>query len=107
MRVTPPIRTSKTITGPDDLKIEWTVAPEFEFETEVDALRTLDLLSEELDLAREQVRQVMRYMSPAVIAARAVTEGGDPVTKQAIIGHSGLARQTVYDILGAPGPGVP
>lgn len=88
-----------TITG-TDFEVDWTKEPDFSFPDEVTALTALGNLSEDLNAAREQVRHVMRYMTAAVKAARAVTEDGEPVTKQAIIGHSGLARQTVYDILG-------
>ena len=85
---------------PTVVDIDWTADPEFTFDTEVDALMTLQDLSEELASAREQVRQVMRYMTAAVKAAGEVAEeNGAPVKAQAIIGHSGLARQTVYDIL--------
>jgi hypothetical protein len=87
-----------TITGPD-FEVDWTKEPEFDFETEVDALQALEMLGDELRSAREQARQVMRYMAAAVKGAGAMDEGQRP-TRQAIIGHSGLARQTVYDLLG-------
>lgn len=87
-----------TITGPD-FEVDWTLDPEFDFTCEVDALETVELLGEQLRLAREQVRQVMRYMTAAVKGAAAMDEAERP-TPQAIINHSRLARQTVYDILG-------
>lgn len=84
---------------PTTYEFNWNEDPDFRFTTEVDALMTLQDLAQDLESAREQVRQVMRYMTAAVLAARAVEEDGSPVSKQAIIGHSGLSRQTVYDIL--------
>lgn|SRR4051812_10284030 len=93
------------ITGPDTLDVDWTKEPVFEFVSEIDALETLALLGDDLKAAREQARQIMRYMSAAVIAARTVEEGGKKTTPQAIINHSGLARQTVYDMLGEPSTG--
>ena len=86
-----------TITGPD-FEVDWTKEPEFDFAWEVDALQALTWLGEDLRLAREQVRHVMRYMAAAVEGAGAMDEGERP-TRQAIINHSGMARQTVYDIL--------
>ncbi len=88
------------ITGPDDIDIDWTKEPVFNFDNEIDALETLSVLGDDLRAAREQVRQIMRYMDGAVRAARAVTEDGEKVRPQAIINHSGLARQTVYNMLG-------
>lgn len=87
---------------PTVVNIDWTAEPSFAFATEVDALMTLQDLAEELASAREQERQVMRYMLAAVKAAGEVREDGDdsPIKPQAIINHSGLARQTVYDALG-------
>jgi len=87
-----------TITGPD-FEVDWTKDPEFDFATETDALQTLTWLGENLRLAREQVRQTMRYMTAAVQGAKAMDEAERP-TAQAIINHSRVARQTVYDILG-------
>jgi hypothetical protein len=87
-----------TITGPD-FEVDWTKEPEFDFAYEVDALETMETLYNQLQAAREQVRQIMRYMTAAVKGARAMDEGERP-TPQAIINYSGLARQTVYDILG-------
>ncbi|MEU1883436.1 hypothetical protein ABZ470_39535 [Streptosporangium sp. NPDC020072] len=98
----------RLITGPNELyspatpdSINWRESPEFRFLTEVDALQTLEMLGEDLRSAREQARQVMRYIEAAVIGAR--TESGTvqdgPVSAQAIIGATGLARQTVYKIL--------
>lgn len=88
-----------------EVEIDWTNRnPRFDFATEVQALRTLQQLAHELEAARTQERHVMRYMAAAVRAARAVREGGQPTSKEAIIGHSGLARKTVYRILGEVGP---
>ena len=89
-----------TFTGPIDIEtdLDWTKEPVFEFETEVDALETLQFLGEDLKAAREQVRQIMRYMHAAVNAAHHNGEG--KTQPQAIINHSGLARQTVYTMLG-------
>jgi hypothetical protein len=86
---------------PTTYEIRWNEDPAFRFDTEVDALMTLQDLGQHLKAAREQVRQVMRYMTAAVQAARTVEEDGDLVSKEAIIGHSGLSRRTVYAILGA------
>jgi hypothetical protein len=83
----------------DDVLVNWTLDPEFIFETEIDALTALQQLGEELRSAREHLEHCMRYMRKAVRAARAVEEDGHKVSKQAIIGSSGLARQTVYDML--------
>ncbi len=90
----------KTFTGPIDIETEldWTKEPVFEFATEIDALQTLTQLGDDLRSAREQVRQIMRYTGAAVRAARHTGEG--ETTPQAIINHSGLARQTVYTLLG-------
>jgi hypothetical protein len=88
-----------TFTGPIDTDdIDWTKEPVFEFATEINALMTLEALGHELESAREQVQHTMRYLRAAVRAARHNGEG--ETTTQAIIGQSGLARQTVYDILG-------
>lgn len=89
-----------TFTGPIDVEtdFDWTKEPVFEFETEVAALETVQTLGEDLQAARAQVRHLMRYMRAAVIAARHNGEGD--TQPQAIINHSGLARQTVYNMLG-------
>lgn len=91
---------TKTFTGPIEIgtELDWTKHPVFEFATEVDALQTLTHLGDDLRAAREQVQQIMRYMGAAVRAARHNGEGD--TSPQAIIGHSGLARQTVYTMLG-------
>lgn len=95
------IRTVRTITGPDDLYpegtegISWNDEPVFQFATEVDALRTLQLLGEDLAAARENVRHITRHLEAAARAARQGTAEG-PVTPQAIINESGVARRTVY-----------
>ncbi|MDH2424757.1 hypothetical protein [Sphaerisporangium sp. TRM90804] len=81
-------------------EVIWNKDPEFDFVNEVDALETLVDLGDQLRASREQTRQIMRYMRAAVIAARNATDDGERVSPQAIINHSGLARQTVYDILG-------
>jgi len=84
----------KIFTGPEDLnEVNWLVEPVFVFSDEVPALETLEFLGEDLKAAREQVEAIMRYMRAAVKAAGAVS------SRQAIINHSGLARQTVYDVL--------
>lgn len=93
-------RTPHVVNLNDEPLINWLNEPVFEFPSEVDALEMLLALREELEAAREQVRHCMRYMSGAIQAARKVTEDGERVSKQAIIGYSGLARQTVYNILG-------
>lgn len=80
----------------DEELVHWLHDPIFEFETEVDALQMLEVLGDELRAAREQVRHCTRYIATAVQAARRITEDGKPVSKQAIIGATGLARQTVY-----------
>lgn len=77
----------------------WDADPAFDFENEVDALMTLETLGYGLASARRQVEEYMRYMTAAILAARQVTEDGTPVSAQAIINHSGLARQTVYNII--------
>ncbi|MEV0306542.1 hypothetical protein [Nonomuraea fuscirosea] len=85
---------------PGSEQIDWTKEPQFEFDTEVDALQTLQMLGEDLRSAREQVRQVMRYIQAAAVAARNGTQQDGKVKPQAIINHTGLARQTVYDMIG-------
>ena len=95
-----------TITTPDDLfdgdagPIPWGADPDFQFATEVDALSTLQLLRDELESAREQVRHTMRYLEAAAKAAHGGTAEDGPVNPQAIINHSGVARQTVYNWIG-------
>lgn len=93
------MNTTQTFTGPIDVDtdLDWYKEPVFEFATESDALEALTWLGEDLKTAREQVRQITRYMAAAVRAARHNGEG--ETTPQSIIGHSGLARQTVYDML--------
>lgn len=85
---------------PTVVDIQWGKTPDFKFDTEVDALMTLQDLSVELEAARRQVREVMRYMVAAVKAAGEVRDEAGWARPQAIVSHSGLARQTVYDILG-------
>lgn len=98
-KLAPQVVTTKTIAGPWQLDVDWTAEPEFAFAYEMDALETLEMLAEQLEAAREQQRQVMRYMTAAVKNADAMDEGERP-TRQAVINYSGLARQTVYGILG-------
>ena len=94
------------ITGPNELyrddldSIDWTEEPEFKFLTEVDALQTLELLGNDLKAAREQIKYLMRYIQAAAVSARNGTVQDGPVAPQAIIGHTGLARQTVYNMIG-------
>lgn len=82
--------------SPDGSMVDWTHEPAFDFVDEVDALETVAELGEELRSAREQVRQITRYLNAAVTSARQQT-GANPT---ALINHSGLARQTVYTMLG-------
>lgn len=86
------------ITGPDTLDLDWTKEPVFRFGTEVDGLMTLEELGHELRAAREQERHIMRFIKAAVLAARHNGEGD--TQPQAIINHTGLARQTIYNMLG-------
>lgn len=88
---------SRRFDNGDGSFVDWTREPEFEFADEVDALTTLQELGDELRTAREQVRQVTRYLHAAVRAAREQTDA----TTAAIINESGLARQTVYTMLGS------
>jgi len=81
----------------DGSMVDWTLPAEFHFATEVDALETVGELADDLRAARRQVDETMRYLK-AAIAASATTDEG-PVKPQALITHSGLARQTVYDAL--------
>ncbi|MFB9926004.1 hypothetical protein ACFORO_12505 [Amycolatopsis halotolerans] len=83
----------------DEQLVDWVSDPVFDFKTEVDALRMLQALSENLRSAREQVKHSMRYLSAAVKAAGQFEEDGERIRPQAIIRESGLARQTVYDLL--------
>lgn len=92
--------TDITYRGPiDDEEIRWDVAPHFEFATEVAALTTLAELGDHLTNARRQIDEIMRYLRAAIPAAHSNGEGETSV--QAIIGHSGLSRRTVYQILSA------
>jgi hypothetical protein len=84
--------------GNDLLRYNWTVDPLFEFTTEVQALMALEFMAEDYRAALKQAKQIMRYMKAAIAAARALPEGERP-HPQAIIGHTRLARQTVYNIL--------
>ena len=82
-----------------DHGITWNHQPVFEFATEVDALQTVEVLGEQLRAAREHERQIMRWLEAAIPAAHHNGEG--KTQPQAIINHSGVAQQTVYNILGA------
>lgn len=75
--------------------VDWTKPAEFEFVDEVDALNALQELGADLVAARKQVEHVTRYLKAACVAAYAQAD----VSPQAIIRESGLARQTVYDVL--------
>lgn len=84
-----------TITSADQYEqVNWLQQPVFEFDDEAQALMTLQALREDLEGAREQVRHTMRWMDAAVRAAKEVAN------PQSIIAESGLARQTVYNMLG-------
>ncbi|MFI6308495.1 hypothetical protein ACIBCH_41935 [Amycolatopsis thailandensis] len=83
----------------DDPLIDWVSEPVFEFESEVDALTMLDRLAEELDNARKQAEHTMRFLKAAVRSAGELREDGGKISAKALIDHSRLARQTVYDIL--------
>lgn len=85
---------------PSDVYIGWTIDPVFKFDTEVDALQTFQALAEELQTARQQERHILRYMEAAAKAARAGTTQDGRVSPQAIIGHTGVARATVYKWIG-------
>lgn len=93
----------RTITTPADLfedgaySVNYLTDPQFEFGNEVDALMTLQALSDELRSIRELERHTLRYMAAAAKAARQGAGSDGPVSPQAIITHSGVARQTVYN----------
>ncbi|MEV4806758.1 hypothetical protein AB0K18_42760 [Nonomuraea sp. NPDC049421] len=96
----------RIITGPDELYsaetpdgINWAEEPDFRFLTEVDALQTLQQLGDDLRAARQQVKHLMRYIEAAAVAARTGTIQDGPVKPQAIIGHSGVSRETIYGML--------
>lgn len=86
----------------DPQLVDWVSNPVFDFTDETAALKMLNALGEEVRAARTQEHHAMRYLKAAAIAARQVTEDGKPVSKQAIINASGVARQTIYNVL--PGP---
>ncbi|NUW45539.1 hypothetical protein [Nonomuraea rhodomycinica] len=96
----------RLITGPNELyhddrdSIDWTEDPDFRFLTEVDALQTLEMLGNDLRAAREQVKHLMRYIRAAAVSARNGTVQDGQVSPQAIINHTKLARQTVYNMIG-------
>lgn len=79
----------------DDELVDWISEPVFNFPEEIDGLMMLQALGDELRQARKQVEHCMRYLTSA---ARAAHEAG--ATPQAIINESGLARQTVYNMIG-------
>ena len=83
-------------------EVNWTLEPNFDFETEVDALVALEDLGDQLRVAREQVRVTMQYLTAAVIAAGEVREEDGKISFQAIVNSSGVARQTIADMLGRP-----
>lgn len=87
------------ITNANEVHSEWEREPRFNFATEVDALQTLEALADELDEARAKAARIMEYMKAAIIATRKVDEGHGKTRPQAIINHSRLGRQTVYDAL--------
>lgn len=87
-----------------NIDIDWTNAnPTYTFESEVDALETLQGLADQLHSAREQARHTMRYMQAAVLASQGPNGDDMPVSKQAVIAASRLSRRTVYGILGDEG----
>jgi predicted alpha/beta hydrolase len=77
-----------------DSMVDWTRDPFFEFTDEVDALTTVQELGDELVAARKQVEHTMRYLREAILRAHA-----DGTKAEALIGHSGLARRTVYQMI--------
>lgn len=81
----------------DDEVVRWDQSPRFDFATEVDALEALQTLGDHLAGARREVEETMRYLRSAVRAARLNGEG--LTSADAIIGHSGLSRRTVYKML--------
>lgn len=85
----------RTVTVNDDPLVDWVSDPTFQFDTEVDASVMLQTLRDELRTARTQVRHIMRYMA---IAVRTAHRNG--VLPQTIIRESGLARRTVYRMIG-------
>lgn len=81
----------------DEPIVDWISEPVFEFKSEADALVMLQALGDELRTAREQERHCMRYLAAAIQQARSIE---NRPSKQAIINETGLARQTVFGILG-------
>lgn len=94
------IRNMDELYLPNTEQIDWTKQPVFQFTTEVAALQTLEALGDDLRSAREQVRHLMRYIDAAVKSAHQGTNKDGSVSPQAIINHTGLARQTVYNMIG-------
>jgi hypothetical protein len=96
----------RLITGPNELyrdgldTIDWTEEPDFKFLTEVDALQTLEMLGADVRAARKQIEHLMRFIRAAAVSARNGTVQDGEVSPQAIIGHTGLARQTIYNMIG-------
>jgi hypothetical protein len=83
-----------------DLHVQWDIDPVFEFATEVQVLQTLEFLAEDYRATLEHARHYMRYIK-AVIAQSQNLSPDERPKPQALIGHSRLARQTVYDALAA------
>lgn len=75
--------------------VVWGQPATFEFADEIDALKTIDQLGDELRSARRQVEEITRYLKQAI--ADGHRQVG--VSPQALINTSGLARQTVYDVI--------
>ncbi|MFI6485148.1 hypothetical protein ACIBH1_45070 [Nonomuraea sp. NPDC050663] len=98
------------ITGPDDLygdsdSVSWVEEPIFDFPDEAAALEVLRLLGDDLEAARRQEQEVMRWLKAAAEAAHRTpgTAGrgkGPTVSKEAIIANSGLSRDLIYRWLG-------
>jgi hypothetical protein len=89
----------------EPIRIDWPEVREheivrrFECWTGETALGDLQECGAELARARARTRQVMRWTREAVLATRNLP-GEERPTKEAIIRVTGLARQTIYDILG-------
>lgn len=88
-------RDSRDERGADGSMIEWTKPAEFDFANEVDGLTTLQELGDELRQIREHEKHVMRYLTAAAQAVRLQHQ----TQPQAIIRESGVARQTIYNML--------
>ncbi len=100
MTETPSTVDSRNLAAPDaDSFVDWTREAYFDFESEVDALTTIQELGDELAAARKHVEHTMRYLRAAIVAARKPDENGEQTSAEALIGHSGLSRRTVYQII--------